>query len=54
MENIRPVGKYWMRGEIIAVEQKGTVTVTIPNVRLYERQFRYSEKMEDVRGDTVE
>lgn len=54
MENTEPVEKYWTRRKIIALEQKGTVTVTISNIRLYERQFWYSEKMEDIRGDTVE
>lgn len=45
-----------MRGGIIESLVRGgvPVTVAISNARLYERQFRYSEKMEDVRGDTVE
>jgi len=30
------------------------VTIAILYSRLYERQFRYREKMEDVRGGTVE
>lgn len=30
------------------------LTLTRPHVRLYERQLRYSEKMENIRGGTVE